>query len=66
MQIILNGNNHILEDRITLDDLLKKIYISNNKIAIAINNEIIPRSNYLHTWLKENDNVEIVTAFQGG
>ena len=55
MQIILNGNNHILEDRITLDDLLKKIYISNNKLntIMRIKNTYCFNKNYLIIFIKQ-------------
>jgi sulfur carrier protein len=66
MQIILNGTKHIIEERITIHDLISTLNIVNNKIAIAVNDDIIPKSRYLNTWLNENDKVEIVIAFQGG
>ncbi len=66
MQIILNGTKHIIEERTTLHDLTSTLNILNSKIAIAVNDDIIPKSHYLNTWLNDNDRVEIVTAFQGG
>jgi sulfur carrier protein len=66
MQIILNGNIHPLNNRTTLHDLVSSLNCNNGKIAVAVNQNIIPRSSYLNTWLDDGDRVEIVTAFQGG
>lgn len=68
MNIILNGSIYNTESRITLHELVKMLNGSsaNTNFAIAVNLTIIPRSRYHECWLNENDNVEIVTAFQGG
>ena len=66
MQIILNGKPYFLENALTLDDLVKKLNCQVGSIAIAVNQNIIPHANYLEYWLAQNDQVEIVTAFQGG
>lgn len=66
MQIILNGNMYTLSEALTLDDLVKKLHCQTGTIAVAVNQNIIPTANYLEYWLQENDQVEIVSAFQGG
>ncbi len=66
MQIILNGNYYNLSERQTLHDLVQILKCDYNNIAIAINQTIIPKSKYLDIWLNDNDQVEIVTAYQGG
>jgi len=35
-------------------------------IAVALNNRLIPQSNWAETFLKENDCILIITASQGG
>lgn len=66
MQIILNGQNYQVKDRITIHDLVIDLKCKDGNIAIAINGKLVPKSSHLHTWLAENDKLEIVTAFQGG
>lgn len=66
MQIIVNGQNYQVEDRSTLHDLINELKCQNSNIAIAINQKLVPRSDYPYVWLAENDKIEIVTAFQGG
>lgn len=66
MQIILNGNSYNLQERMTLHDLVNELKCNNGSIAIALNQNVIPKTKYLDIWLKEHDKVEIVTAFQGG
>lgn len=50
----------------TLDVLLNILKINTKGIAIAINNQIITKSAWSNTSLKENDNVTIIQATQGG
>lgn len=66
MQIIINGQNYQIADRVTLHDLVNELKCTDDKIAIAVNYKVVPRSSYLNFWLSENDKIEIVTAFQGG
>ncbi|MDQ5920664.1 MAG: ThiS family [Pseudomonadota bacterium] len=66
ISIILNGISYSLQERTTLHDLLNNLGFNKGNIAIAINNNIIPKAKYLEVWLQENDKVELVTAFQGG
>ena len=66
MEIILNGSIYNTLDRTTLHDLVTTLNTTNSKIAVAVNDNISPKSHYLGTWLNQNDRVEIVSAFQGG
>ncbi len=50
----------------TLDVLLNILKINTKGIAVAINNQIITKSAWSNTSLKENDNVTIIQATQGG
>lgn len=66
ISIILNGTSYSLQEQTTLHDLLNHLGYNKEHIAIAVNNNIIPKAKYLEVWLQENDKVELVTAFQGG
>ncbi len=68
MNIKLNGEELIIDDKISLYDFV--ISRSNNiepkGVAVALNEMIIPKSKWNDTMINENDNVEIVHAVQGG
>ncbi len=49
-----------------LADVLKQTQQSLAGIAVAVNNHFIPQSEYAQTQLKDNDQIMIVTAMQGG
>lgn len=35
-------------------------------IAVAVNESVIPKSNWANTQIQENDNILVITATQGG
>ena len=76
--IQLNGNPHPLVDGSTLSDLVatltgRTLLPTGHPadggrlgVAVALNAGIVPRSRWSATGLQVNDEVEIVTAVQGG
>ncbi len=67
MNIYVNGNTHSTDAEFTIIQLLKKIEILDVKgVAIAVNEEIIPKNEWENFFLKENDKVLIITATKGG
>ena len=68
MKIIFNGNERVLSDKAYLYDLLLQLEVKEDKpgVAVAINDDIIVKSEWQYTKLKENDRVEIIQAVQGG
>ena len=66
MQIILNGTSYTLEQRMTVHDLVQKLGCDSGNLAIAVNFQVIPKAQYLESWLDDMDQVEMVSAFQGG
>lgn len=61
-------NDQILEIHtdFTLCQVLQKLNISEEGIAIAVNENIIPKSRWSATTLSINDKLIIITATQGG
>jgi len=50
-----------------LEELIHLELKSNNKgIAVALNQQVIPKDSWSQTPLKENDSILIITATQGG
>ena len=67
MNISVNNEQTIIPDNLFLSDLIEKLNLSQKKgIAAAINNSVIPKNIWNLTLLKENDNILIIKATQGG
>ena len=67
MQIVLNGKPLILDDTSrTIAALIEQLQLTGKRIAVEINEEIVPRSAHTNTPLHEGDKVEIVHAIGGG
>ena len=65
-KIKLNGSSYEINSGINLNQLLNKLKIEKNKVAVEVNGEIIERKKYLNLTLKTNDKVEIVHFIGGG
>ena len=66
MRIILNKDQKIIPDNISVLDLLQYFKIELKYMAVEVNESIIPKSEYSSFNLKENDKVEIINAVGGG
>ena len=64
--IILNGENKKVDSDTTIEQLLLSLGLENKRLAVEINQEIIPRSHFDDCTLTELDQVEIVQAIGGG
>lgn len=64
--IILNGENKQIDKETNIEQLLLSLDLSNKRLAVEINQQIIPRSNFNSHRLNELDKVEIVQAIGGG
>ncbi len=65
MQVLLNGQPRDLNDGLALSDLVKQLSLR-GKLAIEINEQIIPRGEYGQHQLNDGDRIEIVNAVGGG
>ena len=69
MKVKLNGETRELTDGATVADLVERSGLEPERrrgIAVAIDAEVIPRSEWKSTELAEGQAVELVTAIQGG
>ena len=66
MRIILNNKVTDVDNNISVEQLLITKKIKSLYIAIEINKNIIPKSNYSEYNLNEGDRIEIITAIGGG
>ena len=78
MNITLNGKPHAVEAKASVTTLVSQItgreLASDGQaadgqrlgVAVARNSEVVPRSQWHSTALAEGDDIELVTAVQGG
>ncbi|HXA00859.1 MAG TPA: sulfur carrier protein ThiS [Cytophagaceae bacterium] len=67
MNVFVNNEKREILNQQTITQLLGEIQLNSPKgIAVAINNEVIPKSGWEKYWLNENDKVTIIRATQGG
>lgn len=66
MQVELNGAPTELPDNASLTDLINQMDLAGKRIAIEVNEEIIPRSQHTSYILTAGDKVEVVHAIGGG
>ena len=65
-KIQLNGDPYEINDGTNLNELLNKLKIQKNKVAIEVNGEIVEKSKYPNLILNKGDKVEIVKFIGGG
>ena len=65
-KIQLNGDPYEVINGTNLNELLNKLKLKTNKIAIEVNGEIIEKGKYPNLILKRDDKVEIVHFIGGG
>jgi thiamine biosynthesis protein ThiS len=66
MEILVNGTPHIVPENTTATQLLAILEIHGKRLALEVNQELVPRSQFETFTLKPNDTVEIVHAIGGG
>ena len=66
MNIVLNGEEIIIADSLNVMELIDLYELPASKVAVERNLEIVPKSAYVTTMLKENDKIEIVHFIGGG
>ena len=65
-KIQLNGSSYEINNGTNLNELLNKLKIQINKVAVEVNGEIVERNEYPNLILNKDDKVEIVHFIGGG
>ena len=65
MQVSVNGQNEEIEAQ-SLDSYLNSRLLLGHRIAVELNGEIVPKSQFSNVMLAEGDVLEIVHAIGGG
>jgi len=66
MQIQLNGENRDIPDHSNAQDLIELMELTGKRLAMEVNQEIVPRTTYAQHPLHDGDHIEIVHAIGGG
>lgn len=66
MNVTVNGEPRTLDTDTSLGQLLAILGLDGKRIAVEVNRDIVPRSEYDGFRLSENDSIEIVNAIGGG
>jgi sulfur carrier protein len=65
MRVTVNGEEREIASP-HVDALLRELDYEGNHFAIALNFDVLPRSQWAQTALKSGDEIEIITPRQGG
>jgi sulfur carrier protein len=66
VKILVNGEKISLPEDSSIEDLIMHLGYQNQRIAIEINESIIPKSNHSSFLLQDLDKVEVINAVGGG
>jgi sulfur carrier protein len=64
--LTVNGEAHQFERALNCRELVERLNLSDKRIAIERNGEIVPRSRHADEMLANGDTLEIVVAVGGG
>jgi sulfur carrier protein len=66
MDVVVNGRELALADGSSVRDLLVTLGRGEGRVAVEVNQEIVPRSRHAEHLLKPGDRIELVHAMGGG
>ena len=66
IQIVLNGQDWELPTEATISEVLDGLGHGPRGVAVAVNCEVVPRSAWVRTAVRDGDRVEVLKAAQGG
>ena len=66
MRIFVNGEPRELADGATVETLVAALDLAGRRIAVEVNEDIVPKGLHAQTVLHDNDRIEIVHAIGGG
>ncbi len=65
-EILVNGEKRSVPAGQTLAELVRDLDLEGRRVAVEVNEEIVPRSRYAEHVLNGGDRVEVVAAIGGG
>lgn len=66
MKIYVNNKETDVSENMKVNELAQQLQLPDKGIALAVNNQMIPRTEWSNTTLKEESHVIIIKAACGG
>jgi sulfur carrier protein len=66
MTVVVNGEQCDLHDGTTVADVVRSLVDAERGVAVALDGEVVPRTAWATTQLRDGDQVEVLRAVQGG
>lgn len=66
MIVLVNGESREISEEASLEELLVRLAIPRDRVAIELNQKVVRRAEWSATTLHESDKIEIVHFVGGG
>jgi sulfur carrier protein len=66
MRMTINGEEHDIADGATIAAVLARLDLRRDGIAVALNDDVVPRTEHAVRTLRDGDRLEIIVAVAGG
>ena len=66
MKVIINGQDKILEDDLSLQEIIQNLNIEDKVMACAVNMDIVKKESWRSYIPKDNDTIELLNFVGGG
>jgi thiamine biosynthesis protein ThiS len=66
MLVTVNGESRDIPEQTTASQLLEALGLGDERLAMEVNQDIVPRSTFTEHTFSEGDRIEIVRAIGGG
>ena len=66
IEIAVNGERHRLDAPLSVASLLQRLGLAERRLAVEVNQAIVPKSAHARHQLADGDVVELVQAIGGG
>jgi sulfur carrier protein len=66
MRLTVNGTERDVTASVTVGTLLEMLALRRDGVAVALNDDVVPRAEHATRTLNEGDRLEIIVAVAGG
>jgi len=66
LKVVVNNKEIEISEESNVNDLISEMNMPNRGIAVAINNEVVPKDNWSTIKLEKEMRVTLIKATQGG
>lgn len=66
MDVIINGERRAVTPRTTVEEVVRSLTQEPGGVAVALNDEVVPKAGWATTEVGEHDRIDVLTAVQGG